>query len=242
MVNTTFRRVRARVQRDFFAGLLVLGPLFVTVWVGLALTRAVDGLLDILPRFLHPEVLLGVNLPGLGIVLAVVTILSVGAAMRYYTGRRVVELYERALGQVPVLSSVYAGLKQLVDTLLTEDARRFRQVVLIEYPRKDVWALAFVTGDGGFVDVEEVSGGDQLLNVFLPTTPNPTSGFYLLARSRDLVLVDMDIEAAFKLIMSAGVVYPHRVRRSTAPVLEEPTMDVVAGFEAGTDEVDRLRP
>ena len=199
-----------RLKSDIFAGVLVLAPLGVTLWVFLALVNFADGLIRLLPLWAQPQTWLGVPLPGLGIVVTLAFVGVVGFAMRYYTGRRVVELYERALTRVPILSGIYHGFKQLIETLFSQQGQHFRQVVLIEYPRRGIHCIAFVTNEHSFL--ASGAGGEELASVFLPTTPNPTSGFYLLVPRSDIQQLDITVEEAFKLIMSAGIVLPPGAR------------------------------
>ncbi|MCB9762889.1 MAG: DUF502 domain-containing protein [Alphaproteobacteria bacterium] len=219
----------AGLKRAFITGLLVVLPLGITLWVLIRVASFMDGMLDVLPAWAHPEMLLGVRLPGLGILLTLVLVLSVGAGMRYYAISSVVEAYERLLAKVPVASGIYQGFKQLFNTLFSQQGMHFRQVVLVEYPRRGAWAIAFVTGDVGFLTSGSVAP-DALVSVFLPTTPNPTSGFYLVVPAADLRGLDVTVEEAFKLIMSAGIVQPDTPRAVSAVTLEAPRVDTA---EAG---------
>jgi len=199
-------RVLSSIRTALLTGVLVLAPLVVTTWVFLKLVGLADGLLLMLPPSIQPEQLVGVPLPGLGVLLTIVVVGTVGYAMRSYTGRRVVEIYERLLARVPGVSNLYQGVKQLFETVFSSKGKNFRQVVLVEYPRRDAWCLAFVTSPRSPVTAEVT--GEELVSVFMPTTPNPTSGYYLLVPVRDLRFVDLSVEEAFKLIMSAGIVLP----------------------------------
>ncbi len=203
-------RIFASLRGALLAGVLVLAPLGVTFWVFFALVRLTDGVLLLLPGSVQPEQLVGFAIPGLGVVLTVLLVAMVGYTMQYYTGRRVVEFYERMLARVPVLSGIYQGVKQLIDTVLMQKGAHFREVVIVEYPRHGVYCLAFLTNEQSSI----VLDGDSpdLISIFLPTTPNPTSGFYLLLPRRDVRKVDLSVEEAFKLIMSAGIVTPPETR------------------------------
>jgi len=200
----------ARFRSDLLAGALVLAPLGITAGVFYFLVNKADGLIRLMPNALRPETYLGFPIPGLGVIVALLIVALTGLFMRYYAGQRVVAWYEQVLARVPLLSGIYQGLKQLMDTLFSNRGQHFRQVVLVEYPRKGIYCLAFVTNEDPFLDVERAD--DRLISIFLPTTPNPTSGFYLLIPASDLRKVDMTSEEAFKLIMSAGIVTPHRRR------------------------------
>lgn len=200
------------LKNALLTGFLVIAPLGITVWVFTLLLRFADGAILLLPEWARPEAWLGVPIPGLGILLTLLLMAGVGTAMRYYTGRRVVEAYERLLARVPVASGVYQGVKQLIQTLFNARNKHFRQVVLIEYPRRGIYSLAFITNHRTFVDCLPECHDPDLVSVFLPTTPNPTSGFYLMVPRRDVRVVDVSVEEAFKLIMSAGIVLPEGIR------------------------------
>ena len=205
-VNRFFNNLKSA----FLAGALVLAPLGITAWVFFGLVGVADKVIDFLPASLRPETYLGFGIPGLGVLITLVGVALVGLAMRMYTGRRVVEFYEGLLARVPVLNAVYQGLKQLIETLFGQQGTHFREVVLIEYPRRGIHCMAFLTNQDAFVQVgsADVAAEDALISVFLPTTPNPTSGFYLLVPRKDVRRIDIGVEEAFKLIMSAGIVTP----------------------------------
>lgn len=195
-----------RFRTDLLAGVLVLAPLGLTAWVFFGLVGVADGLIRLLPAAARPETYLGFPIPGLGVLVALLLVLITGLTMRYVAGQTVVGWYESLLGRVPLLSGVYQGIKQLVNTVFTQRGQHFRQVVIVEYPRRGIYCLAFVTNEDPYLTVE---GADpRLISIFLPTTPNPTSGFYLLVPAQDLRKVNMTSEEAFKLIMSAGIVTP----------------------------------
>ncbi|MEE9120699.1 MAG: DUF502 domain-containing protein [Syntrophobacteria bacterium] len=200
-----FKRLRAKIRGYFLAGLLVIVPLGVTVAVITAVLRLVDGLLVIIPPKLHPHTYLP-KIPGLGLVLAVVLVMITGILVKNYIGHRVVALGEYILSGIPLVRPVYAAVKQVAQAMFGDAAYAFQRAILVEYPRKGVWAIAFVTGktyDGiqGKID-------KKMINVFLPTTPNPTSGFYLVIPEEDTIPLDMNVEDAFKLLISCGVVEP----------------------------------
>ena len=214
-LNWVFLELRSAL----LAGVLVLAPLGVTSWVFFALVGRADGVLELLPHRLQPEILLGFNIPGLGILLSLMFVIAVGSMMQYYTGRRVVELYEGVLSRVPVLSGIYQGVKQLIDTIFMRKGAHFREVLLVEYPREGLYCMAFLTNETPYLTLPE--GGPELISIFLPTTPNPTSGFYLLVPRADVRRLNLTPEEAFKVIMSAGIVTPESVRVSR-PMSETP--------------------
>ena len=224
-----------QLRNAFLAGLAVLLPLGLTLWVVVSVAALIDSFLDILPEQVHPEVLLRIPLPGLGILLTFLSVLAAGAAMQYYLGRRAVALLEEVLLRVPLLSGVYQGLKKLFDTLFGSEGMTFRQVVMVEYPRRDSWAIAFLTGEAPWVDASQEMRDDTPLSIFLPSTPNPTTGFYMVIPARDVRELDISLEEAFKIIMSAGIVHPDRRvpwRRVDWPSVPSPVPDGPASAEA----------
>lgn len=193
-----------QIRTWFLAGILVGVPAAVTIWVLVSLVGFLEGAVKLLPDALEPENLLGFRIPGLGILLALSTVLLIGLATRSYIGSRTIALYENLIARLPVVSWIYQGIKQLLEAVFLSDKGHFQKVVMVEYPRKDAWALAFRTGTAFMQGAD----GTKMINVFLPTTPNPTSGFYLVLPESDVVDVDITVEQAFKLIMSAGIVAP----------------------------------
>jgi len=208
-------KLPSRIRSDLFAGFLVVVPVGITFWVFFALVDLADGLIRALPAVLQPETHLGFPIPGLGVVVTFVLVFLVGLGMRYYAGRRMFEVLERVLARVPLASSIYHGIKQVMETVAANRGEQFRQVVLVEYPRKGLYCLAFVTNQSTFMTVEGVSEEEAMVSIFLPTTPNPTSGFYLLVPHSELRKVDITVEEAFKLIMSAGIVTPPGIRTAS---------------------------
>jgi uncharacterized membrane protein len=202
----------SRVRSDLLAGFLVVVPIGITFWVFFALVDLADGLIRALPLVLQPETHLGFPIPGLGVLLTFLVVFLVGLALRNYAGQRAVEWLEGVLARVPLASSIYHGIKQVMETVAANRGEQFRQVVLLEYPRKEIYCLAFVTNQRHFLAIEGAAESETMVSVFLPTTPNPTSGFYLLVPQSELRKVDLTVEEAFKLIMSAGIVTPAEVR------------------------------
>jgi len=191
-----------RLRSALFAGALLAVPLGVTLWV-------LWQVLEFLDQVIDPRPLLGRPIPGLGIVLLFVALIALGMTARSYVGLKIVGFYEHLLARVPLASSVYQGVKQLLQTLFGPSQTHFRQVVLVQWPREGIWAVAFHTGEAFF----QHEGVERTVNIFLPTTPNPTSGFYLMLPESDLIFLDLTVEEAFKLIMSAGLVTPEAVSK-----------------------------
>ncbi|MEJ2106460.1 MAG: DUF502 domain-containing protein [Acidiferrobacteraceae bacterium] len=194
------------LRRYLVAGLLVWVPLGVTVLVIRLLVDLMDRTLLLLPLAWRPEQLIGFRIPGLGIVLAAAVVLVTGVVVANLLGRQLVALWERFLARIPLVRSIYAGAKQVAETVFSGSGRSFREVVMIEYPRAGTWTLAFVTGDGMREARDRI--GDDVINVFVPTTPNPTSGFFLMVRRADVVPLKIPVEEGLKVIISAGVLVP----------------------------------
>jgi uncharacterized membrane protein len=201
------RLFRHRLKNYFLTGLLVVVPVAMTVLVIRWLVGFLDSMLkSMLPEVLRPEVLYGLPVPGIGLLATLLLILLIGVLAANIFGRSLVNFSERVVDRIPLVKGVYTLFKQVSDTVLKRDRSAFRKVVLIEYPRKGLWAVAFVTGvsEG---EVQLVTA-QKLVNVFVPTTPNPTSGFYILVPETDLIVLKMTVEEAFKLIISGGMVAP----------------------------------
>ena len=188
------------------AGLLVWLPIVVTVLILKFLIDLVDRSLLLLPAMLQPEILIGFRIPGLGFLLSGAVLLLTGMVVTNLLGRNMVKVWEGLLARIPVVRAIYSASKQLTETLFSGSGKSFRKVVLVTYPRPGMWTLAFVTGDG-LLEANRKTGRD-LVNVFVPTTPNPTSGFFLMVPREDLVELDIPVDVGIKLILSAGAVAP----------------------------------
>ncbi len=194
------------LRRYLIAGLLIWVPLGVTSLVLMWLVDVMDRTLLLLPHQYQPETLLGVRIPGLGIVLTVAVLLVTGVVAANLFGRRLVAGWESLLSRIPLVRSIYMGVKQLMEMLFSPGGQSFRKVLLIEYPRAGLWTLAFQTG----VTVGEAQHktGRDVVNVYVPTTPNPTSGFFLMVPQRDVVELDMSVDDGLKMLISMGAIVP----------------------------------
>jgi uncharacterized membrane protein len=199
-------RHKPYIRRWLFAGLMVLVPLGITIFVVDFTVNLLDKSLLLIPPAWRPEALLGFSVPGAGIILCLVLLLGVGFLADNFIGARVMRWAESMLGRVPMVRSIYSGSKQLADMVLGEGGTSFRQVILLEYPRKGLWTIAFITG-GPLREAREKSSHD-LITVFVPTTPNPTSGFIILVPREDVITLQMSVEEAMRMIISLGVVTP----------------------------------
>jgi len=196
-----------RLRNYFFAGILVTAPLAITVWLASEFVSFVDSnVVRYIPARWNPETYLPFSLPGLGLLVVVVGLILVGFLTAGFVGRSLVASSERLLARMPVIRSLYSGVKQILETVFKEQSQAFREVVLLEYPRQDCWALGFITGPAE-VGIQELTP-DDTLNIFLPTTPNPTSGFLLFLPRREVRALTMTVEEGIKMVVSGGIVTP----------------------------------
>jgi uncharacterized membrane protein len=197
----------ARLRTYFLAGVIVIAPVSITVYLTWQFIAYVDSkVTPFIPAKYNPETYLPFGVPGLGLLLAIIGITLIGALAAGYLGRLFVGWGERLLARMPVVRSIYSALKQIFETVFAEKSRAFRQVVLIEYPRKGSWAIGFATGTTRGEVQEAIE--DEVVNVFLPTTPNPTSGYLLFLPRRDVTFLAMSVEEGIKMVISGGVVVP----------------------------------
>ena len=209
------------LKRYLIAGLLVWLPLGVTVLVIRLLVTFMDKLLVFIPVQYHPDTLLGVHIPGLGVVLAVLVVLVTGVIVANFFGRQLVAAWESLLGRIPLVRTIYHSVKQVAVTIFSSQGKSFRRVLLIEYPRKGIYTLCFQTGDAVAEVVEK--SGKEVINVFVPTTPNPTSGFFIMVPEEDVQELEISIDDALKMIMSLGVIVPGGKEN---PAIQEATQEL----------------
>jgi len=200
----------------FLTGLLVLVPLGITLWVLNLVISTMDQSLALLPEAWQPVQLFKVRIPGLGAILTVVFILLVGLLTHNFIGQRLVRWWEALLRHIPVVGPIYTSVKQVSDTLLSSSGNAFRKALLVQYPREGSWTIAFLTGRPGG-DVQNHLQGEYV-SVYVPTTPNPTSGFFLMMPKADTIELDMTVDAALKYIVSMGVVAPTELPRKSGSV------------------------
>ena len=194
------------LRRYLIAGLLVWLPIVVTVLILKFLIDVVDRTLLLLPAMVQPETLIGFRIPGLGFLLSGVVLLLTGMVVTNLLGSSMVRLWEGLLARIPVVRAIYSASKQLTETLFSGSGKSFRKVVLVRYPHPGMWTLAFLTGEG-MPEANRKTGRD-LVNIFVPTTPNPTSGFFLMVPREDMIELDMSVDVGIRLILSAGAVAP----------------------------------
>jgi uncharacterized membrane protein len=194
------------IRKWLLAGLLVIVPLGITAWVLEWILSSLDKTLLILPQTWRPDSLLGVHIPGFGVILAFAILLLVGAVASNFFGKKLVSWWDALLNRIPVVRSIYSSVKQVSDTLFSDSGNAFRTAVLIQWPRPDVWTIAFVTGTPGG-DVVNYLHGDYV-SVYVPTTPNPTGGYFVMLKKSDCIELKMSVDEALKYIVSMGVVMP----------------------------------
>ena len=194
------------IKRYFITGLLIWVPLVITGWVLSLIVSTLDQSLRLLPTSIHPQTLLGFAVPGAGAVLTLVMILLTGLLAANFIGQKLVVWWEKLLARIPVVNSVYNSVKQVSDTLFSPNGNAFRKALLVQYPREGSWTVAFLTGAPGGDIVNHQQG--EHVSVYVPTTPNPTSGFFLMMSAKDVVELDMTVDEALKYIISMGVVAP----------------------------------
>lgn len=199
------------LRKYLLAGLLVWLPLGVTVLVVKALIDLMDRVLVFIPSKYHPEALLGFHIPGLGVLLSLLVLFVTGIIAANLFGRRLVAIWESLLARIPLVSTIYSAVKQVAETVFGNQGNSFRKVLLIEYPRKGLYSIAFYTGSA-IGEIQDKTAQD-VVNVFLPTTPNPTSGFLLMVPREDVIELDMPVEEGIKLIMTLGVIVPENKKR-----------------------------
>ncbi|WP_341912052.1 DUF502 domain-containing protein [Polaromonas sp. YR568] len=194
------------IRRWLLAGLLVLVPLAVTVWLLNWIIGTLDQTLQILPADWHPDKLLGFHLPGFGVLLALAIVLSIGALATNFLGKKLVSWWDALLSRIPIVRSIYSSVKQVSDTLFSENGNAFRKALLVQWPREGVWTIAFQTGMPGG-DVANHLQGDYL-SVYVPTTPNPTGGYFIMLPKADCIELKMSVDEALTYVISMGVVVP----------------------------------
>lgn len=197
------------VRANFLTGIIVVAPVFLTAYLIWWFVGFIDGwVLPLVPQKYQPETYLGFSLKGYGVAVFLIFTIIVGAMTKGFVGRSLLSRGEKLVDRMPVVRSLYNGLKQIAETILSQTNSSFEQACLVEYPRKGLWAVAFVSTTTKGEVASRLPGDNDYLSIFLPTTPNPTSGFLLFVHRKDVIILDMDTESAAKLIISAGLVTP----------------------------------
>jgi uncharacterized membrane protein len=196
------------VRKYFITGLLIWIPLVITIWVLDLIVVTLDQSLLLLPPQWRTESFLGFHVPGLGVILTLVIVFVTGVLATNFLGARLVHLWNAILHRIPVVNSIYSSVKQISDTLFSSSGQAFRKALLVQWPREGMWTIAFLTGRPGG-DVMQHLQGDYV-SVYVPTTPNPTGGYFVMLQRKDVIELDMSVDTALKYIISMGVVSPDR--------------------------------
>ena len=198
--------MKHRIKNVFLAGLAVTVPIGLTIYILFFLIDLMDGLLRIIPISIHPDTLLGFHIRGLGAIATVLLVLVAGLITTSYAGRRFFRFAETLVERIPLVRGIYQAIKQIVQTMVSKEGQSFKRVVLVEFPRQDLYTVAFVTGQTSG-ELREKTGG-RCINIFVPTTPNPTSGYYMIVPEDRVTDLEMSVEEAFKLVISGGMLSP----------------------------------
>lgn len=199
-----------RLRNYFLTGLVIAAPISITVYLTWAFISFVDKhVKPLIPDLYNPDNYLPFSLPGVGLIVAIAALTMLGFLTANYLGRTIIATGERMLSRMPLIRNLYSGLKQIFETVLSQQQKSFQQAALIEYPRKGLYAVVFIATEAqGEIKAKLEEDSDEIISVFLPTTPNPTSGFLLFVKESDVTLLDMSVEEAAKLVISAGLVTP----------------------------------
>ena len=204
--QTFWGRLKGFLKANFIAGILFLTPLLATFYFLKLSIAWMDNILLVIPSRFRPEELLGFSIPGLGVLILFLLILGTGFLVRNYVGRKVVGLWDRLISTIPLVNRFYNSVKQLAETLAHGSTKDFKRVVLVQFPKDGVYSLGYVTGVSAG-EVQEKTH-KKCINIYVPTTPNPTSGYYLVVPEEEVIPLDMSVEDSFKLLISGGIINP----------------------------------
>lgn len=205
------------MKKYFITGLLIWIPLAITFMVLAWIVNTLDQIILLLPSGMHPREAFGFNIPGLGVVMTVLIVLVTGLIAANVLGQKLVQIWEAMLSRIPVVKSIYYSVKQVSDTLFSSSGQAFRKALLVQYPREGSWTIAFLTGKPGGDAANRLPG--EFVSVYVPTTPNPTSGFFLMMPKKDVIELEMSVDEALKYIISMGVVAPPIRKPTQVPAL-----------------------
>ena len=208
------------MKKYFITGLLIWVPLGITLWVLHLLVSSMDQTLLLLPEQFRTESWLGIHVPGMGVIMTLMVVLATGLVAANFLGQHLLRFWEGVLGRIPVVKSIYNSVKQVSDTLFTSGGHAFRKALLVQYPREGSWTIAFLTGQPGGDVANHLQG--EYWSIYVPTTPNPTSGFFLMMPKADVIVLDMSVDEALKYIISMGVVSPDSGGRRNGRTLSKP--------------------
>jgi len=202
--------VFARLRSSFFTGIVVIAPVSLTIWLLWTVVGWVDSVvLPLVPHTISPEQYFGINLRGIGLIFFLLFTIVIGWIAKGIIGRSLIGFAENLVNRMPVVRTIYSGIKQISETVFAQSERSFEKACLIQYPRRGIWAIGFISTTAKGEVSAHANTGSALMSVFLPTTPNPTSGFLLFVPQDDVIELEMSVEDAAKLVISAGLVYPN---------------------------------
>ena len=201
-------KIKKILKSYFLTGLIVIIPGYISIIIIVAIIKKMDGIVNLLPAKFHPNTYLPFHIPGLGVIITILLIFLIGLIFTNIIGRTILNfLEEKFVTRIPLIRTIYKSAKNIIETIFSDKSKSFKEVVLVEYPRKNCYAIAFITSYlNNKNEVNEKIGKDKILSVFLPTTPNPTSGFLLFLSESDIIRLNMDVETAFKIIISGGII------------------------------------
>lgn len=198
------------LRASFLTGLVVIAPVGLTIWLIWTVIGWIDGfVLPLVPSTIQPEKYIGINLRGVGVIIFLIFTIFIGWIAKGLIGRSLIRYAESVVDRMPVVRSIYSGVKQIAETVFAQSERTFEKACLVQYPRRGIWAVGFVSTVARGEVSERAETGGRLMSIFVPTTPNPTSGFLLFFPEEDVIELDMSVEDAAKLVISAGLVYPN---------------------------------
>lgn len=209
--------ISKQIKKYMIAGLLVWLPIAVTVWLIGYIIGATDQFINLVPPQWRPAAYLGFNIPGQGFIIAVVVLFVTGVFAANMLGRKILEGWDSLLGRIPVVKSIYSGAKKISESLFSDNSRSFKTPVLVPFPQPNIWTIAFVSGNVPHKIAAALPANDEYISVYVPTTPNPTGGYYILVNRRDIRELDMSVDEALKYVISLGMVMPDEL-----PIKEQP--------------------
>lgn len=209
------------LKKYLITGVLVWLPIAVTVWVITYIVSASDQLFQLLPAKWQPVNLLGFNIPGLGVIVAVVVLFVTGLFGANVLGRQIIAAWDNMLGRIPVVKSIYSSVKKVSESLLSDNSRSFKTPVLVPFPQPGIWTIGFVSGSISGAVARGLESGGEYLSVYVPTTPNPTGGYYVMVKKSDVRELDMSVDDALKYVISLGMVLPDELPLKALPEAEK---------------------
>jgi uncharacterized membrane protein len=210
------KKIARTLRRYLVAGLLVWMPIYITYFVIHFIFNLLDGTLALLPQNYHPQHLIGHEVPGLGVIFTILILMLTGMTVTNFIGRQLLSLWEKLVSRIPLIRSIHSVTKQVVNAVVQPNGNAFRKVVLIPYPHSGIRTIAFVTSGA----LETPWTREEIVSVFVPTTPNPTAGFLLFVPARDVIELDLTVEEALRMVISLGVIIPESMKKSLTPAKE----------------------